>query len=149
MKIGDLCKRDVVTVQREDTLVEAARKMRTAHVGDVVVVDSGQPPAPIGVLTDRDIVVGVVARDVEHLAMLEVGDVLTARIVTAREDEEVHDVLIRMCTRGIRRMPVVNEGGALVGILTFDDLIELLAREMTELRKLLARERRQEEEQRL
>jgi CBS domain-containing protein len=148
MKIGELCKRDVVTVQKDDTLIEAARQMRAAHVGDVVVVDRGQPPAPIGILTDRDIVVGVVARDVEHLAMLEVGDVLTARLVTAQEDEEVHDVLSRMRTHGIRRMPVVNEGGALVGILTFDDLIELMAREMTELMDLLARERRQEKEQR-
>jgi CBS domain-containing protein len=149
MKVGDLCTRDVVTVQKDDTLIEAARRMRAAHVGDVVVVDREEPTAPIGILTDRDIVVGVVARDVEHLAMLEVGDVLIARLVTAREDEEVDHVLGRMRTHGIRRMPIVDEAGALVGILTFDDLIEHLTREMTELMKLLARERREEEEQRI
>jgi len=140
MKAGELCKRDVVTVNKDDTIVEAARRMREAHVGDVVVVHQSDPRIPIGILTDRDIVVGVIARDVDHFAMLEVGDVLSRdRLVTAREGEDVRQVLSRMKTHGVRRVPVVDEAGHLVGILTFDDLVEHLSGMLSDLSRLLSR----------
>lgn len=146
MKAGELCRREVVTVHKDDTIVHAARRMREAHVGDVVVVERQEPRVPVGILTDRDIVVGVIAKDVNHFGMLEVGDVLSREnLIVARETDDVRTALSRMKTHGVRRMPVVNAAGHLVGILTFDDLVEHLSRLFSELSRLLSREIKEEQ----
>jgi CBS domain-containing protein len=146
MRAGELCRREVVTVHKDDTIVHAARRMREAHVGDVVVVDPANPRVPVGILTDRDIVVGVVAKDINHIGMLEVGDVLSRdKLVTARESDDLQQALSRMKTHGVRRMPVINMAGQLVGILTFDDLVEHLSRLFAELSRLLSREIKEEQ----
>lgn len=149
MNIGQLCNRRVVHIGKNERVVEAARVMRDEHVGDLVVVDerSGRP-VPVGILTDRDIVVGLVAKDVDHLKQLDVGDMLTSELVTAREGDDLTDVLECMRRQGIRRMPVVDEGGALVGIFTFDDLIGHLSEDLAAVVSLIGRERGREVEQR-
>jgi CBS domain-containing protein len=105
MQIRKLFKRDVVTIDPNASVLEAARLMRAEHVGDVVVTGPGR--RPVGILTDRDIVVSVVAKDVEHLPTLAVKDVLTLDLVVATEDEDAEAVLGRMRRRGVRRVPVV------------------------------------------
>jgi CBS domain-containing protein len=103
------------------------------HRGDV---------KPIGMLTDRDIVIGVLARSDRHLSSLTVGDVMSPGIVTAKEGESVFDALKRMRAFGIRRIPVVDDDGNLQGIITFDDVLELLQEQIGELASLLERERK-------
>lgn len=140
MSIGDICNRDVVVVEREATVREAARLMREYHVGDLVVVRGGGVKEPIGIVTDRDIVVEVLGEDVAVDAVT-VGDIMSDKLVTGREEDELWDTLQRMRIAGVRRLPVVDRHGALQGILTLDDVIELMAEELAQAAKLVARER--------
>ena len=147
MKAGDICNREVIVTRPEAPVVEAARLMRTHHVGDLVVVrDGGNEHVPIGILTDRDIAL-CVDRLIQRPQM-KVADVMSVELVTADEHEELHDVLKKMQLGGIRRMPVVDRLGILAGILTLDDVIELLSEELTDLVKLVAAEQRRERVQR-
>jgi len=145
MSIGEVCNREVVFARRSDTVLRAAELMRTYHVGSLVVVEAGSDPAkPLGIVTDRDLVVEVMAERVapEDVA---VGDVMSYGLVTAREDEGVWDVILRMRARGVRRLPIVDGDGALVGIVTMDDMLELLSGELSALVTLTRREQAREE----
>lgn len=139
MSIGDICIRDTVFAERAMPLPEAARLMRTHHVGDLVVVDNPTDRRPVGVLTDRDVTVAVVAAGVDP-ATLDVGDLVLAEPVLAQEDEGIWDVIRRMRDRGVRRIPVVGAAGYLVGIVTIDDILELLAEEFSALVQVVRRE---------
>lgn len=123
--------------------------MRDDHVGDVVVVEErGEHRVPVGLVTDRDIVVGLLAKDVEHIARLNVGDLLISDVITARESEDVTTVLDRMRHYGVRRVPVVNPDGELVGIFAVDDLLAILAEDLSAVVTLFASGRRREHKQR-
>ena len=146
MKIADVCNVEVITVETHDSLRNAAALMRQHHVGDVIVVDrSGGYLAPLGILTDRDIVVEIVAEGVE-LEDVTVGDAMTGDLITAGEDDELLATLERMREHAVRRLPVINDKGVLVGIVTVDDIIGLLAKGLTEVWALIVRERRHEAE---
>lgn len=133
MGAGEICKRDVAVAYKSMVLSEAARVMRDRHVGCLVVVEeTDRGRLPIGMLTDRDIVVAVVARDLDA-RNLAVGDVMTPDPLTVREGETFLETLRLMRRRGIRRVPVVGEHGELVGIVAIDDVLDVLAGEMTEL----------------
>jgi CBS domain-containing protein len=146
MTVGEFCNREVVIASEEATIVEAAQLMRRYHVGDVVIVDhSKSPPVPIGILTDRDIVVEIIAAEVS-LDSVKVGDVMSNELITAQEDDGIWDTLQRMRGRGVRRIPVVNAQGGLEGILTVDDLLELFSEELINLAKIANREILREKE---
>lgn len=146
MDAGYVCIRDVVICLPDDTVLEAARRMRDFHVGCLVVVEEQQGQrVPVAVVTDRDLAVRVLASAVDVRAT-RVREVMSQGIVTARESELLEDCLSRMRAFGIRRLPVVDEYGTLQGLLTFDDLVELFAGQIAELSKLLGREQRQERE---
>jgi CBS domain-containing protein len=140
MAVGEICNREVVIAEKTLSVVDAARLMRTHHVGDLVVVE-GRYPA--GIVTDRDIVVEVVAAGVNPEA-LTLADIMGPEVATVREGEGLFEALRYMRDKGVRRMPVVDREGSLVGILTLDDLLSLLAEEMTELAKLMSHERQRE-----
>lgn len=150
MTVGKICTRTTVVAPKTELIVDAAKRMRTSHVGDLVVVENrfGRP-YPIGIVTDRDIVVSVVAGDPDHINDLLVGDVMTDDVITAREDEDVEAALKRMEEHGVRRLPIVDRDGALVGILTLDDALEYLTEQQTELVNLVAREQRRERQYRV
>ncbi len=146
MKVGAVCTRDVVTVSRGTGLLDVARTMRDRHVGNLVVVEEKEGKlCPVGVVTDRDIVISVVARDLDYFNSLTVGDVMSFELVTAREDEHLEDVLKRMRMRGVRRVPIVKEDGTLAGILAFDDIVCLLTGQMVDLATLICHEQLREE----
>ena len=145
MKTGEFCTREVVVVRKDNTVIEAARYMRDYHVGDLVVVEErGGERIPIGILTDRDIVVGVIAKDANYLPSLAVGDIMSMDLMTTREHESLSDTLKKMCSLGIRRIPVVNERGGLEGILSIDDLLEQVCEELTDITRLIALQQRRE-----
>jgi CBS domain-containing protein len=144
MPIGDVCVRDVVIASRETTAREAARLMAGNHVGNLVVVeDAGGRKVPVGIITDRDIVRNVVAEGLDA-RVFTVGDLLARDLVTIGEDQGVFECVQQMRINGIRRMPVVDSRGSLVGIISLDDLIQLLADEMSELAKVIVREQARE-----
>ncbi len=144
MTIGEACNRDVITVKADTAIAEAVMLMKTYHVGDLVVVERGQGrPVPVGILTDRDIALAV-ARYGVRLPHLHVSDLMSRELVTCREHESIHNALKQMETNGVRRLPVVAADGGLEGILTFDDVIELLSEDLTELARLVLREQKKE-----
>lgn len=144
MPVGEFCNRIVVVTTPSTVVTEAAQLMRTHHVGDLVVVEEVDGKrVPVGIVTDRDIVVEVVAAGVNPEA-LRVGDIMGPGVATVRESEGLYEALRYMRDKGVRRMPVVDAAGALAGILTLDDVLELLAEELTELAKLVSHERQRE-----
>jgi CBS domain-containing protein len=142
---GEICSREVVYATRETTVQAAAKLMRHYHVGTVVVVDelTGQR-MPIGIVTDRDVVVEVNAVDLNP-NVITVGDIMAADLVTVREDEGLLEAMEIMRFKGVRRLPVVDRAGALVGIISIDDLLEVLAEEMTGMTRIVGRERAHEQ----
>lgn len=149
MNAGDICTRDVVTCGLNTTVLEACRIMRDRHVGDVVAVETsadGKLHAR-GVLTDRDIVLAVVAREVDAFALF-VGDVMSSPLIVAYEGEDVWQLVKRMRLHAIRRMPVVSESGELVGLLSFDDLLDAACAFLAELSLVTARQPHFEEKNR-
>jgi CBS domain-containing protein len=144
MPIGEFCNREVVIVQRDDTALEAARLMRRHHVGDVLVVEERNGVnVPVGIVTDRDLVVEVMAPELDQQA-ITVGDIMVQELATVQENAGMLETIQYMRGKGVRRMPVVNESGGLTGILTLDDLLELLSEELNELAKLVKQEQKRE-----
>lgn len=145
MKVGELCTRTVVIARRHERALDAGRRMRDMHVGCLVVVeDHDGGPRPIGIVTDRDLLtlfVGTTPARAEELAL---GDVMREDLLVAREDLDVSEALERMRARGVRRLPVVDERGALLGILAYDDLVEWMGEQIADLAKLVANEQRRE-----
>jgi CBS domain-containing protein len=143
MTIGAICKRNVAVGPKGESIVDAAKRMRILHVGTVIVVEErdGQQ-VPIGILTDRDIVLSVVASNSEQLPFLMVGDAMSDDLLTAVEDTSLADALKLMQERGVRRRPVVDHIGALIGIVTADDVIRFLADELGQVVKLMGHEDR-------
>ena len=136
MEVGKLCTVDTVCCARDESVQGAALLMRKHHVGDIVVVDDVDGErTPAGIVTDRDIVVSVVALGLDPNG-LQVGDFMTDDLLTADEHDDVNVVIERMRLRGIRRVPVVGEGGRLVGIVSADDLLGFLAEEMEDLARI-------------
>lgn len=123
MKTGDICKRQVIVAKRDAPLEQVAQSMRKNHVGCVVVVDESEARRPIGIVTDRDLVVEVIAPGLDPRTVTA-GDIMTASpAVTGKEDDALW-ALKTMRDRGIRRLPVVDDAGALYGIVALDDLVE-------------------------
>ncbi|MBE0575201.1 MAG: CBS domain-containing protein [Desulfuromonadales bacterium] len=137
MLVSEFCNREVVIVDRETTILEAAKLMRTEHVGDLVVTDSRNGrPVPVGILTDRDIVVELLAEEIE-LNKVSVGDAMSYELLSVKEQDGLQETIEKMSSRGVRRLPVVDAEGVLVGIVTVDDLMELMAEQLTGLVRLV------------
>jgi len=145
MPISEICNREVVIVQPDDSALEAGKLMRQHHVGDVVVIieDSDGVRVPVGVVTDRDLVVEIFAPELDP-KVITVGDIMTPEVATIKENAGVFEAIQLMRAKGVRRLPVVNNSGGLIGILTLDDLLELLAEELLELAKLVRFEQKKE-----
>ena len=144
MTIGQICNREVVSAARDTTVQAAAKLMRHFHVGTVVVVDAGDDSrVPVGIVTDRDIVIEVCAVDLNQ-NVITVGDIMAPELVTVREDEGLLQTLEIMRYKGVRRLPVVDKNGTLSGIVSIDDLFGALTEQMAEMARVLGREREHE-----
>ncbi|UXI65986.1 CBS domain-containing protein [Tahibacter amnicola] len=133
MRIANLCTRRVISAVPSMSLMEAADLMSRHQVGTLVVV-AGTDDArrPVGMLTDRDIVVSVVARGRDP-SQHTVAEVMTASIVVCRDDDILFDVVQVMRCRGVRRMPVVDANGVLCGVISADDLIAGISEQLVAL----------------
>ncbi len=142
MSIREICNRNVICATRDMTAVDAARLMRQHHIGNVVVVDrlDGER-TPLGVVTDRDIVIEVVAAEIDPRT-LKLGDLLVGRLVTVDEATSYTETIRIMALHGVRRLPVVNGAGKLVGVVSTDDVLPQLAAPLAAMADLAARSRR-------
>jgi signal-transduction protein with cAMP-binding, CBS, and nucleotidyltransferase domain len=148
MNIGEICTRRVVIAQRGTSIRDVAGLMREQHTGDIVVTEeAGGRQVPIGILTDRDLVIEILAEGLNP-AELTAGEVMTENPVTAREGDGIFETVQLMRSAGVRRAPIVEASGALVGIVSLDDILEVMAEELGNLMNLLRQERRKEVETR-
>jgi CBS domain-containing protein len=149
MLVGEVCNRNVICASRDTTVAAAAKLMREHHVGDVIVVDREDADRmPIGIVTDRDIVVEVVALGVDP-GTVTVGDLMSwGQLATVQENDRYADVLRLMHAKAVRRVPVINRAGVLVGIISIDDMLPRFALELSEVAELAARGRQREKQTR-
>lgn len=140
MSAGEYCNRDVIVIDKTESVREAVKLMRKHHVGDVVVVEKqGNTSIPIGILTDRDIVIEIMAEDVNPDSV-NVGDVMSYQLVTTLEETRLLDAIKLMRIKGVRRLPVVNAQGELQGILSADDILELIVEQLSDVVSLISKE---------
>lgn len=139
MSVGKMCSRVVVTIQRQATVEDAARLMRSQYIGDVIVVDPSDTRKPVGIITDRDVAINVVAQGMEAGKTI-VGSVMSTPVLVVQEEEDLMSALEKMSQRGVRRAPVVDRSGHLAGLISVDDLVPLLARELGKIGALIRRD---------
>lgn len=148
MRVGEFCNREVVMVNGDESVKVAAELMRSYHVGDVVLVEESHGKrVPIGIITDRDLVVEVMVPELnpEELAA---QDIVTRSLLKVHEDDSLLDALDLMQEKGVRRLPVVDANNVLVGIITIDDITDLLTDMLSRVVKIAERQREREAEQR-
>ena len=148
MRVGEICARRVVTVERRTSIREAVTLMRDEHVGDVVVTEphpSGEKP--VGILTDRDVVLELLARDVD-LDAVSCGDVMSYELATVDAEDEILDAIEIMQSRAVRRLPVLGHNGELAGVLSLDDLVAALSEAIGGLWPVVRRQQRLERKRR-
>lgn len=149
MKVRDFCSKGVVTVGPQASLREAALLMRNSHVGALVVVErKGGIEQPAGILTDRDIVVAVIAVPGARPEGIRAADAMSRPLVLAREDDSVFETVETMQRKAVRRLPVVAADGSLRGMVTLDDVLRVLAAELGGLAEALRWGRKRELDQR-
>lgn len=139
MPIGEVCNREVVFAIRKTNITEAAQLMRQYHVGDLVVVDLVEGKrVPVGIVTDRDIVIEIIG-DSLSVDDFTVGDIMRQQLISVQEKDGVIETIRLMRAHGIRRIPVIDGEGGLAGIVSVDDMLDLLAEELTELARVAPR----------
>ncbi len=149
MNAGELCTREVQTATRELSVVDAAVRMRNSHVGDLVITkprNGGE--FPVGILTDRDIVVAGVATRGGDVSDLNVGHIMTDVIVLVREQDDIESVLRTMRSNAVRRVPVIDDNDSLIGIIAYDDVVAYYAGELKNLSRVVSNQQLTEERRR-
>ena len=136
MSLGNLCRREVVVVNQGTPIKEAVKFMEEKNIGSVIVVGGGKP---LGIATDRDILLRVVNKGLDP-EKSSVDDVMTKEIVTLKEGMGLFEALEQVKGKGIRRFPIVDARGNLKGIMTLDDIIYLLGKEMADVASIIERE---------
>jgi CBS domain-containing protein len=145
MKLTDLCRREVVTINAAATAVEAAQLMCSHGVGTVIVTTSPADRAiAVGVITDRDIVCAQLA-GTRDLGQLRVADVMAADPLVLNDEDPIDEAIRRMRARGVRRAPVAGPGGVLKGVISFDDLLAHISANLAALARLTERQTRRDE----
>lgn len=141
MNIGELCNRETAIVGQDENIVEVAKLMRHYHVGDlIVVIKRKNGNTPVGIVTDRDIIMKVVANEANP-KIVKIAEVMSKELVTGTEEESIYEIIKRMRMHGVRRLPVIDKEGYLVGILSVDDILEFLSEEVDALIGLFYKER--------
>src|SRR5262245_23535553 len=136
MSAGRICSRDVDTASYDETVADAARRMRDRQVGSLIVVDEQRP---VGIITDRDLTVRVLAAGIDPRST-RVSEAMTPSPTTIREDDSIEAALGYMRAGRFRRLPVVGRDGRVIGVLALDDVLELVAQELADIGQLLRRE---------
>jgi CBS domain-containing protein len=137
MSAGRICVREVDVINPDESAQVAAVRMHARKVGTLVVVDDNR--VPIGIITDRDLTVRVLAEGLEG-TQTTIAEVMTAAPETVTEKTPIEDALRLMRAGSFRRVPVVDEDGRLAGLLSLDDILDLLAEEFRDIGRLIEQE---------
>ncbi len=145
MKVGEACNRLVIHVESDRSARQAAELMRKYHVGFLVVTEpEDEERVPIGTLTDRDVVLETAAVGIDPND-ITVGDIMDQDApLVADEDDDLGDTLEAMRTQGVRRVPVVDARRSLIGVLSLDDVLQLLALQLGAVADVVGLQRRHE-----
>ena len=144
MFIGEICNRNVVIATRDTSVTELAQLMREHHVGSIIITEAqNECNIPVGIITDRDLVIELLSKDIDTKS-ISAGDVMSNELVSVRDTNHVYDTLKLMRGKGIRRMPVVNDENVLIGILTVDDLLDVVISELDDIVNIVAIEQKRE-----
>lgn len=144
--VRDFYEKDVVCLTPEDSIYDAAKLMLSHHVGDIVITaERDGRVVPVGIITDRDIVVGAVAKGAD-LTQMKISEILKTGIVTATEEHALSELVQMMVTEGISRLPIVNDYGALKGILSSKRLFQYFAQGLCELTELSQQQKKREKD---
>ena len=130
--IKDFATSIVAVVEPETPAVVVAKLMRQHHIGALVVVDATEKTRPVGIVTDRDLVLELMAEGLDP-AVFTAGDIMSVDLVTATPGMDAMDAVQLMKTNRLRRLVIADDQGRLVGIATLEDVLELLARELASL----------------
>lgn len=145
MLVSALCQLDVACCGLQTTVLEAASLMRHKHVGDLVVLSNdAEDRIPLGIITDRDIVLEVLGAGRDPAKTI-VGDIIRRPVVLVNQNDDAGQVLDQMQTHGVRRIPVVDHQGRLSGIITADDLFKSLAADANRLAETITRQQKHEQ----
>lgn len=146
MFIGEICNRNVIIAARETSILELAQLMREHHVGSIIITEQQNAcNIPVGIITDRDLVIELLTKDIDTKSV-SAGDVMSTDLTSVSESNHVYDTLKLMRGKGIRRMPVVNDENVLVGILTVDDLLDVVISELDDIVNIVAIEQKREKQ---
>lgn len=131
-RLRDFATTTVVVAEPDTTALIAAQLMRKHHIGALVVVDAEEKSSPVGIVTDRDLVLALMAEGLDA-DLFTVGDIMSTQLVLASPDMDAMDAVQLMRTQRLRRLILVDAAGRLVGIVTMEDILELLTRELAAL----------------
>lgn len=137
MTLAECCSKDVVMASPESSVVEAARLMEERNVGSIIVTEEERP---VGIVTDRDITLRVIAQG-KKPEETTIRDVMTPDPVTLNGNMEIFEAIEYVTREGIRRLPIVESDGRLVGIITLDDVIGILGKEMSNVSEAIEKNR--------
>jgi CBS domain-containing protein len=148
MNVGEICSRTVVVAESSTPVQQAAKLMRDHHIGALVVTEGDAGARrPIGIVTDRDMVIEVLAANVDYRT-LTVGDIMSERPVSLKETAGIFETIAQMRSGGVRRLVVVDANEHLLGIVAMDDLIPILADELSVLSQAIRLGQRHEAQRR-
>ena len=137
MTIGEFCVRETDLANADETVRVAASRLRDRSVGSLLICN--QQKQPIGILTDRDVALRIVADCLDPNETI-VSDIMSVAPTSVHEDASLEDALHAMRVGPFRRLPVVNEHNELVGVVSLDDILDVLSRDFNEIGGLLRRE---------
>ena len=137
MSIYTVCQKSVVSVTPDTSIRFVADLMRGKNLGCVVVAAEQKP---VGIVTDRDLALRRDRICGEEADEAPVSTIMTREVCTIRKDTGIFDAIQEMKSSGVRRLPVADAGGRLVGLITLDDIIRLLARELGEVARIIGKE---------
>lgn len=147
IQLKDFASSVVAVVEPETTALVAAQLMRRHHIGALVVVDAQEKNRPVGIVTDRDLVLELMAEGLDP-AVFTAGDIMSLNLVLARPDMDAMDAVQLMEAHQLRRLVMADEAGRLAGIVTLEDILEVLSRELANLAAGLAEAKDRETSQR-
>jgi CBS domain-containing protein len=136
--LKDICNTNVYTISPSSSVADAAKMMYEKHVGVLFVVESLKNGKPIGIISDRDIITKVMAKNKPPTTT--VNDVMSTELVLAQDTDGIQDTIAKMKDKSIRRIGIVNGEGQLYGVISADDLYELLSKEFHELASISHRQ---------
>lgn len=138
----------IIKITHNSSVTKLAEMMKESHVGCVLVVEKIDSSLPIGLVTDRDIVIKVVANNIDP-ETITVENIMTRQVKYLNYKAEIHEAIQLMKDEGIRRLPLVDDSGSLVGIVTVDDLIHEFSEDLEDLSEIIEKEIKNESKEKI